>query len=322
MRVILVLVMAAFALPANAQFAECPFPESVAQADTLDPGGYKPFAPGYVWEYVRWSGCCLDRAIRREVMADTLISGAPYWVLRESHATFDETGDLRDSTTVLRMETLHRYLAVREGLQLEWTPERGEVVVRDLGMDFQSCRDDAGSNTTTVSWALPEASYVLNKAASPSTQPAVGKAFDEGGRQVLFQYGLGYVSSTSGDSVEVLTHAQLGLLEFGFPLSNVFGNPEVPPLRSAPGEVLLENYPNPFATSTTLDFYLPEDGKVTIHVVDILGRRVDVLLSEVLMSSGRHRIMWRPDELASGLYFIQLIHNGHVAATRSSILTR
>jgi hypothetical protein len=65
---------------------------------------------------------------------------------------------------------------------------------------------------------------------------------------------------------------------------------------------LVGNYPNPFNPSTTISYNIPEDGKVSIKVFDILGRLVSTLVNDVI-SAGTHSVLWNAAYYASGIYF-------------------
>ncbi len=73
---------------------------------------------------------------------------------------------------------------------------------------------------------------------------------------------------------------------------------------------LKQNYPNPFNPSTTITFYLPSDGHVTLRVFDASGREVARLLDAVT-SMGDHVFEWNGKDsnggsLNSGVYFYEL----------------
>ncbi|MFC2132645.1 M14 family zinc carboxypeptidase [Bacteroidota bacterium] len=72
----------------------------------------------------------------------------------------------------------------------------------------------------------------------------------------------------------------------------------------------LNNYPNPFNSSTTISYYIPENGFVNIDVFDAFGRKVKTLVSENKIT-GNHQIAWdgssdNGQSLAQGIYFYQL----------------
>lgn len=68
---------------------------------------------------------------------------------------------------------------------------------------------------------------------------------------------------------------------------------------------LIGNYPNPFATTTTIEYYLAESEPVTIGVWDVAGKRVITLVDEV-QSAGRHELPFDATSLPSGSYFVRL----------------
>ncbi len=75
--------------------------------------------------------------------------------------------------------------------------------------------------------------------------------------------------------------------------------------RPRQSTALLENYPNPFNPSTTVVYTMTARNHVTVKVYDVAGRRVATLVDGV-RSAGPHRAVWRPRDLASGVYFCQL----------------
>lgn len=69
---------------------------------------------------------------------------------------------------------------------------------------------------------------------------------------------------------------------------------------------LLQNAPNPFRDETTIRLNLSEDADVKLAVYDVLGREVDVLRDEQ-MEADKYFIPFNPQNLSSGVYFVQLI---------------
>ncbi|MBN2105525.1 S8 family serine peptidase [bacterium] len=68
------------------------------------------------------------------------------------------------------------------------------------------------------------------------------------------------------------------------------------------------NYPNPFNGQTVIPFQLPEAGRVTIQIYDLLGRRVAVLLDDRELNAGYHLVNWdglnqAGMTVSSGVYF-------------------
>jgi len=66
--------------------------------------------------------------------------------------------------------------------------------------------------------------------------------------------------------------------------------------------------PNPIHDRGALGFSMPRDGKVSIHLYDISGRRVQTLLDEVSMTAGMHSVAVdrRAAGLQKGIYFYRI----------------
>lgn len=79
-------------------------------------------------------------------------------------------------------------------------------------------------------------------------------------------------------------------------------------------------YPSPFNPTCTIQFSLKESSAVCLIAYDIQGREVDRLL-DCYLSKGEHRVTWRPEELASGIYLIRLIA-GEVSQEKTAILLK
>ncbi|MBD3291114.1 T9SS type A sorting domain-containing protein [candidate division KSB1 bacterium] len=70
-----------------------------------------------------------------------------------------------------------------------------------------------------------------------------------------------------------------------------------------------QNYPNPFNPSTTISFTIKEAGLVELTVYDVTGRQVKKLL-ERDMAAGVHKVVFDARDLASGVYYYSLKHDG------------
>ncbi|NOZ08928.1 MAG: T9SS type A sorting domain-containing protein [FCB group bacterium] len=69
--------------------------------------------------------------------------------------------------------------------------------------------------------------------------------------------------------------------------------------------VLHPAYPNPFNPSTTLQFEIPEDSRITVTVYDLAGRQVAELADDIF-SAGAHAVTWQAGDAASGTYLVKL----------------
>ncbi len=66
-----------------------------------------------------------------------------------------------------------------------------------------------------------------------------------------------------------------------------------------------EAYPNPFNPMTTIKYELPDNGRVSIVVYDMMGREVTQLVNSV-EQAGYHYVIWDASTLASGIYFVNM----------------
>jgi hypothetical protein len=65
---------------------------------------------------------------------------------------------------------------------------------------------------------------------------------------------------------------------------------------------LLQNFPNPFNSSTNIRYHLPKDATVNVTIYDVTGRRVTALL-DTRQSAGYYSLRYDARFLASGVYF-------------------
>jgi thermitase len=78
--------------------------------------------------------------------------------------------------------------------------------------------------------------------------------------------------------------------------------------------------PNPFGTSTTIRYFIPQAGRVRVSIYDVHGRRVATLV-EGFRTAGRHTVTWRGlDEsgraTAPGVYFVRMDAPGEIRARK------
>jgi hypothetical protein len=89
---------------------------------------------------------------------------------------------------------------------------------------------------------------------------------------------------------------------------------------SAPKEFKLEqNYPNPFNPTTTIQYQLPADAKVTLKIYDILGSEVTTLVNED-QEAGYKEVKFNATNLASGMYIYRLTANKYVSTKKMMVL--
>ena len=79
--------------------------------------------------------------------------------------------------------------------------------------------------------------------------------------------------------------------------------------------------PNPAHGRTTVDVTLAQAGRVTLRVVDVLGREVARLLDAAPRAAGTHSVTWRTGDLGSGTYLL-VLEGPEGRATRPVVVVR
>ena len=89
--------------------------------------------------------------------------------------------------------------------------------------------------------------------------------------------------------------------------------------------VLNQNYPNPFNPVTILSYTLPENSFVNVHVFDMLGRTVKILVSE-MQTAGNKALRWNATDadgspVSAGIY-LYMIQAGDFRQTKKMVLLK
>jgi len=90
--------------------------------------------------------------------------------------------------------------------------------------------------------------------------------------------------------------------------------------NSLPKDFCLEqNYPNPFNPSTIISYRIPNSGKVSLKIFDVLGKEVAVLVDEV-KSAGSYSVEYFTN-LPSGVYYYTLT-SGEYSSTKKMVVIK
>jgi len=76
-------------------------------------------------------------------------------------------------------------------------------------------------------------------------------------------------------------------------------------------------YPNPFTTSTTIEFQLDQPSEVTISIFNHLGKQVEMI--QQYQSSDKQKVVWNAEGQAPGMYFF-ILKAGEKVATGKMVL--
>jgi len=89
---------------------------------------------------------------------------------------------------------------------------------------------------------------------------------------------------------------------------------------TGPKEFKLEqNYPNPFNPTTTIQYQLPQDARVTLKIYDILGSEVATLVNEE-QEAGYKEVQFTGSNIASGMYVYRLTAGDYVSVKKMMLL--
>ncbi len=93
------------------------------------------------------------------------------------------------------------------------------------------------------------------------------------------------------------------------------GNAEIPK------EITLsQNYPNPFNPVTTINYEIPQTGKVYLKVYNVLGEEVATLVNG-MQEAGRYSTQFDASKYSSGIYFYKLTSNNYILV-KSMVLVK
>jgi ligand-binding sensor domain-containing protein len=89
--------------------------------------------------------------------------------------------------------------------------------------------------------------------------------------------------------------------------------------------VLSRNYPNPFNSSTTIEYSLQRRSDVTVTIYNLLGWHIRTIVEET-QASGRHTAVWdgtdfKGDAVGSGMYFYS-IKAGDIREIKKMVLLK
>jgi len=109
-------------------------------------------------------------------------------------------------------------------------------------------------------------------------------------------------------------------------IAEISSEPPPPPSDVASGQEgfpmsyhLGQNYPNPFNPTTTIQYQLPQDARVTLKVYDILGSEVATLVNEE-QQAGYREVQFNGISYASGMYVYRLTAGKYVSTKKMMVV--
>lgn len=219
---------------------------------------------------------------------------------------------------ILKSDTIH----LLRSLVLDSTNSTGSSLYASTWFSGVFRSTDLGTTWAPINYGLPGLA-VNAMLALPSHEPA--------GRLTLLAaisgHGVFKFSDTTGtwspinESLDTSGVLALGASEThvfaGTALTGVFRRPlsdlltQVREHQAAQTRIMLlrQNFPNPFNGKTTILFDLPQAAKVSVQILDVLGRHVATLCND-FFEPGGHELTWEPANESSGTYFCRLTTEG------------
>ncbi|GAB5535417.1 MAG: hypothetical protein Rubg2KO_16660 [Rubricoccaceae bacterium] len=194
-------------------------------------------------------------------------------------------------------------------------PGRGQSLAVDLeGRVYASFVDSPGP------WRTDDGGTTWTAVNAGLTSTAVRVITDVNNNvYAALRDGSIYVSADAGDTWTAVTTEPTGRypsslafgpdreLYIGSYGRGVYRSVNAVSVAEDPTETALElvAFPNPVASSATIQFVLDEASDVQVSVFDVTGREVTPLAARPF-PAGSHELTWLPDGLASGVYLVRL----------------
>lgn len=176
-----------------------------------------------------------------------------------------------------------------------------------IPVELASFTAASDENSVTLNWSTATETNNSGFAIERKT------TLDERWKEVGFVPGFGTTTERKSYSFidENLTMGsyRYRLKQVDFDGTFEYSNSNVVEVFSPEKYTLIQNFPNPFNPSTTIEFSIPQTSNVTIEVYNIVGERVANLVNRTL-DAGYHRVNFNASNLPSGAYVYQLKASG------------
>jgi len=94
---------------------------------------------------------------------------------------------------------------------------------------------------------------------------------------------------------------------------------DISSMVSGMGYELYPNAPNPFGSTTSISFFVPEEGEVSIGVYDMLGNLVEELTNNSY-DPGMYMLEFSSEDIAAGTYFVRMTARGFSVANTMNVI--
>ena len=138
---------------------------------------------------------------------------------------------------------------------------------------------------------------------------------DDDGGYPFFAMGANYLCNNIPACVSNTEHFELSLDQFYYSFP-VFSPQECDTVTSSVSNVIFpyqfnisSPYPNPFNPSVNLDLNVPYDRRMTIKILDLKGKQIDIISDGNVYKQGENKITWHSKNNPSGIYFFKIQDN-------------
>jgi alpha-amylase len=126
-------------------------------------------------------------------------------------------------------------------------------------------------------------------------------------------------AAAGGDKTQIAYYGALGVVKQAAPVEETNSAERITHYE------LFANYPNPFNPTTTITYQIPQAGRVSLKIYNMLGQVVRILV-DAEVAAGLHATVWdgknsRGEPVASGVYIYRL-EAGEVVKTKKMLLTK
>ena len=136
---------------------------------------------------------------------------------------------------------------------------------------------------------------------------------------------IGYSIGTNNDNDPLNTHFEGCIDDIQIFNGIILPNPTsiIEKQNESQNIVLSQNYPNPFKTSTTIDYEILYSGYIGIKIFNLIGKEVTTVIQKY-HSVGKYSVLWDGNDLngisqPNGIYFYALIEDNNIIAAKSMI---
>ncbi len=299
---------------------ECPFPDSLVVADTLDPSGYFPLEIGNSWDYLNSDGAFLEPPTRVTVVGDTLIEGIQFYKLKVIQYLNPNVQIYREGEVLTEAHVSFDFQSISQGILYSWSVVQGRIEVARLSNNFNTCYDD--NNGITVRGEYSGVYMVANPTGEVVNivLPALKSLLFFGAQEDIYGHGIGLIERTGDPSrVSRLVYSNTGGIEHGTALESRFDF-RITSLEEHPvtDDIdFIQVYPNPTFSGAQFTFRLKTPKLISISLLDIHGRTLLEPIRNVKYPPGIHTgVLPIPKSTTSGVYFVQLVEDGYTVNTK------